>query len=202
MKKDQQLKCAFCKEKVSKYESKYECTKCKEKGTSYLLCEPCRFAEENPHKHKLTKTEGLPIDYPYFSIDSLSSKTKTSQLFLGCYGAAVPNSETIVSNRIKAVLSLLYFDTSTMPKTDSHLVSFRFFFGILSINRSSSFKSNFQKLFFNAEGVYQSLIKHKGVIYYHINLPDIYDPEQLASYGCDDLLQRVCISLCGFYTVY
>lgn len=104
--------CSGCKEPLSEYQNNYVCDECSHK---YQLCEACLFSEDTSHPHKLEKIVAKARNYPYFVRKSPKKSANGAELVLGSYSAALPKSFTIVKKNIKAVLSLLEFDTTKAP---------------------------------------------------------------------------------------
>ena len=175
-------KCNGCQEPLDVYEDSYECQHCapeqelEEEVGGFRLCEACRFGEDVRHAHSLTRVHGRPRDYAYFVRESPKKTAKGARLVLGTYASARPGSLAMRDESIQSVLSLVHFDTEILPPADG--------------NGLNSFK----RIFF-PNGRYQALVRHQGVVYYHINVPDLADPAQLTHFGCSDFLPRSVLFL-------
>lgn len=132
--------CSGCDEVLSVYENRYVCKDC---SSRYILCEGCRFSEAEKHAHSLTRMDAQLRDYPYFVKESPKKSANKAKLILGSFSAALPNSETIKTENIKSVLTLLHFDTTKPPTDTSPLVNTNIFYCFYVLLTYFHFLGNF-----------------------------------------------------------
>ncbi|ELR23345.1 dual specificity phosphatase, catalytic domain containing protein [Acanthamoeba castellanii str. Neff] len=125
-------------------------------------CEECLLGEEVSHPHPLAKIKPkLRAKLLY----SLKDPKTGNTLFLSNFPVAIPGSTHLTQHNIRAVLSVIEFD-----KVD----------GTYELA---------QKAFLQGKHMHKSAAT-SGVVYHHLNIPDLQNPALLADYGAFNVLEE------------
>ena len=81
------------------------------------------FSESVKHAHHLSRVDGQLRDYPYYIKQSPKTTAQGAKLVLGSFSSALPDSAAMKEQNIKAVLTMIHFDTEEVPKDDTPFVS-------------------------------------------------------------------------------
>eukprot|EP01124_Arcella_intermedia_P016823 TRINITY_DN23425_c0_g1_i1.p1 TRINITY_DN23425_c0_g1~~TRINITY_DN23425_c0_g1_i1.p1 ORF type:complete len:286 (+),score=84.72 TRINITY_DN23425_c0_g1_i1:126-860(+) len=116
------------------------------------MCEDC-LLNENTHHHTLIEVQGIREEFFYFEYSY-----KERKIYVGPCTVAVPDASILQKHSVKFVLSVLELEMSS----------------------PDPYKKSLANLY-QIGPQYKDSLKHKDVLYHHINLPDYANPSLVES---------------------